>query len=295
LRAGDIRVDLQIMSNVEPQVLDDNRGERMVPEVSGSPVYWQHLYRYNFASRFVRGKRILDIACGEGYGAAALQKAGAAHITGVDISEGTCHHARRKYGIDVRVGSAEQIPLPVASVDTIVSFETIEHVPNPLRFLDECTRVLTPGGTLIISTPNKQVYSAPGQPVNPYHCSEMTEDEFLSTLGTNFFNIKLYSQHPYWAAWWSLRTLAADKSPWDQVHLFQRLRQSARFRLAPRSVYDPSPEERSATTEHILNVGRPGPSVLIPFVVRPYHRWTGEQPFYFVAVATSKGQSRKDA
>jgi SAM-dependent methyltransferase len=269
----------------------ENTGERMVPEVSGGPTFWEHLYRYNYASRFVKGKRVLDIACGEGYGAAALQQAGAVHVTGVDISEDACKHAHRRYGLDVRVGSAEQIPLADASVDTVVSFETIEHVSNPLRFLDECGRVLTPGGTLIISTPNKEVYSTPGQPRNPHHCSEMTEDEFLSALQTRFIGIKLYSQHPHWAAWWSLRTLAADESPWDRIHLFRRLRRSAKYRLAPLSVYDPSPKERSAVIGHILHVGRPGPSVLIPFIIRPRRRWTGERPFYFIAIC--KGKSRR--
>src|ERR1019366_4929606 len=138
--------------------------------------FWEHVYRYAFACRFVRGKRVLDIACGEGYGAAALQKAGAARVTGVDISEAACFHARSKYGIDAKLGAAEKIPLGEGSVDVVVSFETIEHIPNPDRFLDECVRVLVPGGRLIISTPNKSIY---GQAVqNPYHWSEMTEEGF---------------------------------------------------------------------------------------------------------------------
>ena len=277
---------------IEPHALIaiENTGERMVPEVSSGPTFWEHLYRYNYASRFVKGQRVLDIACGEGYGAAALKKAGAAHVTGVDISEDACKHAHRRYGIDVRVGSAEQIPLADASIDTVVSFETIEHVPNPLRFLDECARVLTPGGTLIISTPNKTVYSAPGRPYNPYHCSEMTEDEFLSALRTRFLSVKMYSQHPHRAPWWSLRTLAADESPWDQIHLCRRLRRSAHYRLAPLSVYDPSPEQRSAVIDHILHLGRLGPSILIPFIVRSHRRWTGEQPFYFIAICKKKSR-----
>src|SRR5437879_3140866 len=110
----------------------------MVPESAGTPTFWEHIYRYAFASRFVKGKRVLDIACGEGYGAAALQKAGAAHVIGVDISESVCLHARTKYGLDARPGTAEQIPVADESVDVIVSFETIEHVPDTAHFLDEC-------------------------------------------------------------------------------------------------------------------------------------------------------------
>src|SRR5258707_11589234 len=101
--------------------LDATR-ERMVPESSDTPTFWEHVYRYAFASRFVEGRRVLDIACGEGYGAAALEKAGAAHVIGVDISESVCLHARKKYGLDARPGTGEQIPLPDNSVDAVVSF-----------------------------------------------------------------------------------------------------------------------------------------------------------------------------
>src|ERR1700722_8417852 len=118
-------------------VLDDNGGERMVPESADTLTFWEHIYRYGFALHYVPGKRVLDIACGEGYGAASLQKAGAAQVIGVDVSESACSHARGKYGIDARVGSAEKIPLPDKSVDVVVSFETIEHVRDPGRFLDE--------------------------------------------------------------------------------------------------------------------------------------------------------------
>ena len=101
-------------------MLDHNAGERMVPEVADQSTFWEHVYRYAFASRFVAGKRVLDIACGEGYGAAALQKAGAASVVGVDASDLACSHARSKYGLDARAGSAEQIPLPDNSVDVVI-------------------------------------------------------------------------------------------------------------------------------------------------------------------------------
>src|SRR5687767_6601798 len=95
----------------------EDTGERMLPETTSAVTFWEHIYRYRFAARFVRGRRVLDIACGEGYGAAALLRAGAASVIGVDISEEACEHARQKYGIDARPGSAEQIPLPSQAVD----------------------------------------------------------------------------------------------------------------------------------------------------------------------------------
>src|SRR5712675_1589 len=117
------------MKESEPLVLEPT-DERMVPESADRDTFWEHVYRYAFASRFVIGKRVLDIACGEGYGAAALHKAGAIQVIGVDVSEGACVHASKRYGLDARPGSGDRIPLPDNSVDVVVSFETIEHVRN---------------------------------------------------------------------------------------------------------------------------------------------------------------------
>src|SRR5438132_6501761 len=103
-------------------------GERMIPEKADASTFWEHIYRYKFASKFSAGKMVLDIACGEGYGAHSLSQGRAESVIGVDISEETCRHARAKYGMDARLGDAEAIPLGKSSVDLVVSFETIEHV-----------------------------------------------------------------------------------------------------------------------------------------------------------------------
>jgi len=270
------------MNNANPLILEPT-GERMVPESSDRFTFWEHVYRYAFATRFVRGKRVLDIACGEGYGAAALQKAGAVNVAGVDIAEDVCLHARDRYGLDARQGSAEHIPVADGSVDVVVSFETIEHVPDPHCFLDECVRVLAPKGRLIISTPNKGIYGADAK--NPYHCSEMTEDEFAAALRARFRRIDFYSQHPYSAAWWSFRALAADVSPWKTMSTLNRPYRSAQFRLAPRTVYDPTSEERASAIELILAAGRNQHPFLNPYALRPRRAWNGEKPTYIIANA----------
>jgi ubiquinone/menaquinone biosynthesis C-methylase UbiE len=270
-------------SQTEPEILENN-GERMVPEVSGWTTVWEHVYRYAFACHLVKGQRVLDIACGEGYGGATLHKAGAASVIGVDISENVCLHARKKYGLDARPGSAENIPLAEASVDLVVSFETIEHVRDPGRFLDECARTLVPGGRLVISTPNKNVYSRPGAAPNPHHCSEMTVEEFTSALRARFCRVRLYTQRPYSAAWWSLRTLASDIAP--RIPGFARLRESARFRLFPKAVRGPTIEQRRSVVEEILQASRGLTSPLNPYAVRPRRKWTLEKPTYFIAIAT---------
>lgn len=266
----------------------ERTGERMVPESSDGSTFWEHVYRYAFACRFVAGKRVLDVACGEGYGAAALRAVGAANVIGVDISSEACDHARRKYGIDARLGSAEQIPLADASVDVVVSFETIEHVPDPAQFLAECRRVLATGGQLIISTPNKDVYSRPERGwSNPYHCSEMTEEEFISSLGLCFQGIRLYTQRPHRAAWWSSRALTAEAAL--GLRIYDRVRRSAQFRCFPRSVYEPSAKERESIVEEIVAASGHWTHPLNRYAVRPRLRWGDERATYFVARATRQG------
>lgn len=261
----------------------ENTPERMVPEWADQFTFWEHVYRYAFACRFVQGKRVLDIACGEGYGTASLLRAGAASVVGVDISKEACAHAHSRYGIDARAGSAERIPLPDAAVDVVVSFETIEHVPDPRRFLDECGRALATGGLLVISTPNKDVYSGPGTKPNPFHCSEMTERDFLAALSEKFCSVRLYTQRPRSACWWSSRSLAVDTKPGARG--FERLRRSAQFRFFPRAVYDPAIEERQQVVKQILLASHETPNPLNGYAVR---RWRGpslERPTYFVATA----------
>ena len=80
-------------------------GERMVPEKTASATFWEHVERYRFAAKYVGGKDVLDVACGEGYGSAGLLKAGAKSLVGVDVASGeAAAHARAKYGIDAKTG-----------------------------------------------------------------------------------------------------------------------------------------------------------------------------------------------
>lgn len=273
------------MNHIESPILEDNAGERMIPEIYGGFTFWEHVYRYAFASRFVKGRRVLDIACGEGYGAAALQKAGAIHVIGIDISESVCLHARKKYGLDARPGTGEQIPLQDSSVDVVVSFETIEHVANPNRFLDECLRVLTAGGMLIISTPNKGIYAGPGGAQNPHHCSEMTEEEFSSALLSRFRDCQFYTQHPDFAPWWSIRTFVSDNTSWANLRGFKKVRRAIQKAVAPEAVKDPTDEQRKSLSELILRLGRKPHQFWNPYALRRRREWTREKSTYTVATA----------
>jgi SAM-dependent methyltransferase len=192
-------------------------GERMVPEGAGACTFWEHVERYRFASGWAAGKRVLDIASGEGYGSCALLRAGATSVVGVDIDEESCRHAARKYGVDARVGSGEAIPLGAGSVDLVVSFETIEHIGDPGKFLDEIVRVLTPGGTVVISTPDKEQYNTLAAEQNQFHCSEMSEKQFMEQMEARFVGVKYYGQGPNSSKWWTPESLVSRNSPWDGV------------------------------------------------------------------------------
>jgi SAM-dependent methyltransferase len=176
-------------------------GERYVPGTAGEIAH-EHWHRYVFARAFVQGLRVLDVACGEGYGSALLGQV-AAHVTGVDIDVETLDHARSAYADRANVefihGSAAALPLPDASVDVITSFETIEHLEaaDQPRMLAEFARVLRPDGFVIVSSPNRPQYSDVRGYVNPFHLHELDRDELARLLEPHFRAQRWHRQRRY--------------------------------------------------------------------------------------------------
>ncbi len=162
-------------------------GERFLPDVEGD-VQIEHMHRYYLASGFAAGKRVLDIACGEGYGSNTLADA-ALSVIGVDISEEAIMHARKKYSkvnLDFIQGDCTAIPLKNNSVDLIISFETIEHHDKHIEFINEIKRVLAKEGLLIISSPDKKEYSDLTGHDNQFHVKELYYSEFEELIKKNF-------------------------------------------------------------------------------------------------------------
>jgi SAM-dependent methyltransferase len=185
-------------------------GERFVPSCSGEIAY-EHWHRYAFARRFAAGKRVLDAACGEGYGTALLG-AVAASVVGIDIDIATIDHARATYGEGKRTrflaASCTGLPLPSASFDVVVSFETIEHLPaaDQPDMLSEFARVLAPDGVLVISSPNRRLYSDARDYVNPFHLQELYRDDLARLLGARFPAQRWYHQRlAFWSGIWAER------------------------------------------------------------------------------------------
>lgn len=245
--------------------------ERMDPWTACAPLFWEHACRYRFALRFVRDKRVLDIACGEGYGTAALRRAGAGSVLGIDISQEVCRRARDRYGERFCAADAHAIPLADRSMDVIVSFETIEHITRPELFLDECVRVLASKGILILSTPNEEVHRESGEP-NPFHCSEMTEEAFLALLSSRFRHTKRYVQMVKSAPWWSPQSIAATHPGWVRLRGGWRVREWMRARLCPEIVREVDRQDRHAPVEAILFRERFLASWFNPYCVRPRSR-----------------------
>jgi SAM-dependent methyltransferase len=183
-------------------------GERFLPSCSGEIAY-EHWHRYVFARRWVQGKRVLDAACGEGYGTALLATV-ASSAVGVDVDFATIAQARVAYGEGMRVRfiatSCTGLPLPSASFDVIVSFETIEHLEAEEQpdMLSEFARVLAPDGILIISSPNKRLYSDAREYANPYHLKELYREDLARLLGRRFPAQRWYHQRlACWSGIWS--------------------------------------------------------------------------------------------
>jgi SAM-dependent methyltransferase len=163
--------------------VDASSLERLVPDTlvegdaTGDETLRLHLERYRFAARHARPGRLLDIACGVGYGTRLLadEARQVSEAVGVDVSEPAVAYARDRYAgprVGYRCADAYSFQDP-DGFDTIVSLETIEHVQDPERLVGNLVRLLHPGGILIASVP-----TTPSVDVNPHHLRDFSERSF---------------------------------------------------------------------------------------------------------------------
>jgi 2-polyprenyl-3-methyl-5-hydroxy-6-metoxy-1,4-benzoquinol methylase len=156
--------------------------ERITPEKINDQDFFAkrslllHLERYHFATRHLQPGRILDIACGTGYGTAILASSPETiSVTGVDLSEEAIKHARQMHSHHkIRFIQKDIFAISDSELfDTIVSLETIEHINNPLAVVNHLLNLLKPGGHFIISAP-----VTPSMDGNPYHVNDFSTHSF---------------------------------------------------------------------------------------------------------------------
>lgn len=208
-----------------------------------------HVSRYRFAATILNeggSRSVLDAACGVGYGSELLASAGDSDVVGVDRDADALNIARERFA-HPRIQFVQDDchvldeAAKLGPFDAVVSFETIEHLPDAPAYLGACRRVLRDGGIFIVSTPNALVTSPDGVVRWPFHVREYAPDEFAASLREANFRI--------------------DRFFGQRLTPLGQLRKEARMELfALRS----SPLVRLGTWLQRAVRGRPAPGALLP-------------------------------
>ena len=183
-------------------VLEEERNLHMdMTRVSGERSD-AHMVRYHWASQYILpNSRVLDAACGLGYGSNMLASIGNIEsIIGIDGSDYAIDYANKNFGVQSNKIHYHIGFLPDAlaqydnaSFDTVVSFETLEHVEHPKELIKEFYRVLVPGGRIIVSVPNDWSDET-GEDPNPHHLHVYTWEKLFSELSEHFIVEEGYAQ-----------------------------------------------------------------------------------------------------
>ena len=207
-------------------------GERLLPTWEHISVA-EHLHRYALATSLASGKRVLDIASGEGYGSRLLGSV-ARNVLGVDRSPAAVVHATRKYGgpsVRFLQADATRIPCRDAAFDLVVSFETIEHLLDQDAMMAEIRRVLTPDGLLVMSSPERANHGEKEGYVNEFHVLELYGQEFLDLVGRYFPHVAHLRQQVLTcsALWPAVRAVCPEvyAGSWDGFAALWELRRPA--------------------------------------------------------------------
>lgn len=191
-------------------------GERTLPDVPEEN-YWyrRHLVVYEWIAEQVGGRHVVDVASGEGYGAAVLART-AASVLGIEPNPEAFEHARLRYPeVSFRRDIAETF---IEECDAIVFLQTIEHVPDPDAVLEHFRSQLRPGGIAFVSTPNVLTLAPEGaeKSGNPWHVKEYRAEEFRALCEAHFGSVELHGL--FHARKLRLHELAIRHARWDEVH-----------------------------------------------------------------------------
>jgi 2-polyprenyl-3-methyl-5-hydroxy-6-metoxy-1,4-benzoquinol methylase len=222
--AGGLYLQRDQPPGVPPLALD---GERTLPDVPEEN-YWfrRHVAVYEWVAARVAGRRVIDMATGEGYGADLLA-ARAASVVGVEANPDAFEHARLRYRRANLRFERSMVEVYAEPCDAIVFLQTIEHVQDPGAVLEHFKAMLAPGGLVLVSTPNVLTLAPPGEARsgNPWHVREYRPDEFAALCAAHFAHVELYGL--FHARKLALHQVAIDRLGWDAVH--RRLGLTQRF------------------------------------------------------------------
>ena len=184
-------------SDRAPDRLIEWTGERCVPWTGDLQVVYEHYHRYLLARPLVEGKRVLDLASGEGYGAALLAER-AEHVVGLEIDPASVTHSQATYRndrLDFVEGSMLDLSrFPDGSFDVVTCFEALEHVTEHDELVSGVRRVLAADGVFLTSTPDRLIYSEELHQHNPHHVRELSLDEFRELLDGHFRHVRIWGQ-----------------------------------------------------------------------------------------------------
>jgi 2-polyprenyl-3-methyl-5-hydroxy-6-metoxy-1,4-benzoquinol methylase len=190
-------------------------GERTLPDVPEENYWFQrHLVVYEWIRRQVGGLRVIDMACGEGYGSDVLARS-AASVVGVDANPEAHEHAKARYTRPGLRFERDMIQLFAEPADAVVFLQTIEHVQDPDELLEHFKRI---SGVAFISTPNVLTLAPPGaeRSGNPWHVHEYRADEFRALLERHFAAVEVLGL--FHARRLRLHELAIRHARWDDIH-----------------------------------------------------------------------------
>ena len=208
-------------------------GERTLPDVPEEN-YWyrRHLVIYEWIAAQVEGRRVVDLACGEGYGSAVLSRS-AASVVGVDANPDAFEHARLKYRAPNLRFERDMIELWEGDVDCAVFLQTIEHVQDPGAVLDRLRALVGPGGVAYVSTPNLLTLAPEGaeKSGNPWHVREYRAEEYRALCEAHFGSVELLGL--FHARKLRLHQLAIERAGWDRIHAALRITKPFYDRFTP--------------------------------------------------------------
>ncbi len=208
-------------------------GERTLPDVPEEN-YWyrRHLVVYEWIASRVGGRRVVDLACGEGYGSAVLART-AASVVGVDANPEAFEHARLKYSGPKLRFERNMLELWGGDVDCVVFLQTIEHVQDPDAVLERLRALIGPDGVAYVSTPNVLTLAPEGEERsgNPWHVREYRAGEYRALCERHFGSVELLGL--FHARKLRAHQVAIERLGWDRVHPALRITKPFYDRFTP--------------------------------------------------------------